>query len=132
MSPAENVEICRLRADTEWRERHQRPRRRRAAAQQRAVVEDADNPGYDEKDRDLGLEPNCDDKAGSCNDPLQPVLHAELGQAVARMKNQGDDGRAHAVEDCSHPGQPAKMHVKRAERSETSSSHARPISPAMK
>src|SRR5215470_16651042 len=85
---AENVEVCRLRADAERRERHQRPRRRLAAAQQRAVVQDADNPRNDEEDRDLGLEPNRDDKTSGRNDPLQPVLHTELSQAIAGMKDQ--------------------------------------------
>src|SRR5215469_370418 len=41
--PPENVEVCRLCGDAERRERHQRLRRRLAAAQQRAVVQDADN-----------------------------------------------------------------------------------------
>src|SRR5215468_10452304 len=113
---AKNVEVCRLRADAERHERHQRPRRRLTAAQQRAVVQDADNPGNDEEDRDLGLEPNRHDKTSGRNDPLQPVLHTELGETVAGMKDQGDNGRAHAIEDRRHPGQPAKMHVQRAER----------------
>src|SRR5215469_3358361 len=36
------------------------------------------------------------------------------GETVAGMKDQGDDGRAHAVEDRGHPGQPTEMDVKRA------------------
>ena len=48
--------------------------------------------------------------------PLQAVLHAELGQPVARMQDEGDDGRTDAIEDAAHAFQVAEMHEERAER----------------
>ena len=49
------------------------------------------------------------------DDPLQPVFHAELGQAPAGMQDQRDDGRADAVEDGRYRLEVAEIDVERAE-----------------
>ena len=57
-----------------------------------------------------------DDKADRRDHPLQPVLHAELGEPVAGMQDQRDHRRADAVEDRRHRLQVAEIDVERAER----------------
>jgi len=47
---------------------------------------------------------------------LDGVLHPELGEAIAGVQDERDDGRAHAVEDRAHRRQPAEMHVEGGQR----------------
>jgi hypothetical protein len=100
------------------RDQGEERRRRVSAAEQRTVIEDAENPGADEEDRHLGLEPDRHDKADPGHDPLQPVFHPELGEAVAGMDDQRDDRRADPVEQRGHPAKAAKVHVERTERTD--------------
>src|SRR5207249_7523631 len=49
---------------------------------------------------------------------LYPIFHAELGESVARVNDQGDHGGAYAIKDGSHRRQTAKIGVQGAQRSD--------------
>jgi hypothetical protein len=63
----------------------------------------------------FALEDDGYDQADSREGALQPILHAELGQAVAGVEDQRDDGRAHAIEDRGDPLESTKVHVERTQ-----------------
>ena len=84
-------------ADAQRRASEQR-NRRVAAAKARAVTEDAANTGPDEEHRDFGFQPDCYEEATGRNHPLQPVAHAELGEAGTGMDDQRDHSKANAIE----------------------------------
>ena len=67
--------------------------------EQAAVIQNADDAGADEQQRDFGLQDHGDGKADRRDHPLQPVFHAEFGEPVAGMQDQRDHGGADAVED---------------------------------
>ena len=87
-----------------------------AALEQPAVVEKADCPRQDEEYGDLGLQEHRDGETGRCNEPLQTVFHTELCKPVARMQNERDDSRAHAIEDAADALQVTEMHKQRTQR----------------
>src|SRR5215475_1440791 len=87
-----------------------------APADERAVVEQANDAASDEDEGDLGLDGHRDGERRRRQCPLEPVLHAELGQPVARMQDQRDDGWADAVEDRRHGRETFEPNKQRAER----------------
>ena len=84
--------------------------------QQQAVVDDAKRARADEDERDFGLEDDRDQKSRQRDGPLQPVLHAHLGEPPARMKDERDNHGCDAIEDGGHPRQVAEMHVERTQQ----------------
>ena len=70
-----------------------RERRRRRSLEQAAVIQNADDARADEQQRHFGLKDDGNRQADGRDRPLQPVFHAELGEPVAGMKDQRDDGR---------------------------------------
>src|SRR5438445_3461163 len=70
----------------------------------------------DEDQCDFGPHSNGNDEGGGRERPLQPVRHPKFREPVARVQDQRDNGRAHAVEDSRHPWQPAEVDVERPER----------------
>ena len=56
--------------------------------------------------------------------PLQLILHAELGEAIAGMQDQRDHRGADAVEDGGHRLEIAEMDVERAQVRRRSGSSA--------
>ncbi len=94
--------------------RHNEPRGDRgwpSTPKQRAVVQQADHPGDDEEHGDLRLEHHGDDESRRRDRPLQPVLHAELGEPPAGVHDHGDHRRTDAVEHRRHPAQSPEMDV---------------------
>jgi SAM-dependent MidA family methyltransferase len=45
-----------------------------------SVVEEAQRPRQGEQNSDLGLHQDCNSKTSRCDQPLQPVFHAEPGK----------------------------------------------------
>src|ERR1700722_1357514 len=85
-------------------------------AKEIAVIEDADDPRADEQQGYFGLKNDRHREPGERDAPLQPILHAELRKAVTGVKDQGDHGWAHAVEDRGDGFEIAEIDVKRPKR----------------
>ena len=79
-------------ADAQWGAGEQR-NRCAVAPKPRAAIEDAENTGPDERHRHLGFQPDRYEAAAGRNYPLQPVIHAEFGDAVTGMDDQRDHRR---------------------------------------
>ena len=79
-------------ADAQWGAGEKRIRCA-VARKPRAAIEDAENTGPDEPHRRLGFQPDRYEAATGRNHPLQPVIHAEFGEAVTGMDDQRDHRR---------------------------------------
>ena len=88
---------------------------RRRSPEQAAVIQNADDARADEQQRHFGLKDDGDREADRRDRPLQPVLHAELGEPITGMKDQRDDGGTDAVEDGGHRPKVAEIDVECAE-----------------